>query len=148
MQIFLAYFHILLIMLTMGALISEHLLIKPKMKADQIRSLATLDLIYGITATLILITGLLRFFLYDKGTSYYLSNPLFHIKITLFLIIGLLSLYPTMQYLRWRKQIAADAEFNPHPKVVSRITMILRIELLLFAVIPLLAVMMARGMGF
>jgi putative membrane protein len=145
MNIAVAYFHYLLIMLMMGSLITEHILLKPKMDAERIKSLAITDLIYGISALLVLLTGLLRFFYFDKGTDYYLANPLFHIKLTLFLIAGLISIYPTIHFLRWRKMINIDTSFNPEPRMVKRFTMILRIELFIIALIPLLAVLINRG---
>ena len=48
------YLHYIGIMLLMGSLISEHLLLKPKMTKEQIKSLAITDLIYGMSALLVL----------------------------------------------------------------------------------------------
>ncbi len=141
------YLHYIGIMLLMGSLISEHLLLKPKMTKEQINSLAITDLIYGLSAILVLTTGLLRWFVYGKGSDYYLSNPLFHTKLTLFVILAILSIFPTIKSLKWRKQVNSGIEPDLNEKTVKRLLMYIRLELLILAFIPLLAVMIARGTG-
>lgn len=141
------YLHYIGIMLLMGSLISEHLLLKPKMTKEQINSLAVTDLIYGMSALLVLATGLLRWFVYGKGSDYYLSNPLFHTKLTLFVILAILSIFPTIKFLKWRKQVNNGQEPDINYKTVKRLFMYIRLELLILAIIPLLAVMLARGTG-
>jgi putative membrane protein len=147
MMIAIPYLHYIGIMLLMGSLISEHLLLKPKMTKEQINSLAVTDLIYGMSALLVLATGLLRWFVYGKGSDYYLSNPLFHTKLTLFVILAILSIFPTIKFLKWRKQVNNGQEPDINYKTVKRLFMYIRLELLILAIIPLLAVMLARGTG-
>jgi putative membrane protein len=147
MMIAIPYLHYIGIMLLMGSLISEHLLLKPKMTKEQINSLAITDLIYGMSALLVLATGLLRWFVYGKGSDYYLSNPLFHTKLTLFVILAILSIFPTIKFLKWRKQVNNGQEHDMNEKTVKRLFMYIRLELLILAIIPLLAVMIARGTG-
>lgn len=147
MQILIPYLHYISIMALMGSLISEHLILKPRLSAQQIRSLAGIDFVYGISAILVLVTGLLRWFVYGKGSEFYLSNPLFHTKLTLFVILGVLSIFPTVKFLKWRKQVKKGEDPTIEEKTVKRLLMYIRIELLLVAVMPLLAVMIARGVG-
>jgi putative membrane protein len=139
------YLHYLGIMVLMGSLISEHLILKPSIRKDQIKSLATIDLIYGLSAILVLATGLLRWFVYGKGYDFYMSTPLFHIKLTLFIILGILSVFPSIKILKWRKQIKRNEEPVITEKSVKKLLMFIRIELLIITVIPLLAVLIARG---
>jgi len=131
----------------MGSLVSEHLILKPKMSSSQIKSLAGIDLVYGIAAILVLTTGLLRWFVYGKGSDFYLSNPLFHIKLTVFVIMGVLSIFPTIKFRKWKKMVNKGEEPNIDEKATKRLLMFIRIELLLLAILPLLAVMIARGVG-
>ena len=145
MNILIPYLHYIGIMALMGSLISEHLILKPSIKKDQIKSLATIDLIYGLSAILVLTTGLLRWFVYGKGYDFYMSSPLFHIKLTLFIIIGILSIFPTIKFLKWRKQIKRGDEPVITEKGVKNLLMFIRIELLIITVIPLIAVLIARG---
>jgi putative membrane protein len=147
MTIAVAYLHFIGIMVLMGSLISEHLMLKPKMTADQIRTLAITDLIYGLSAIIVLGTGLLRWFLFGKGSEFYLSNPIFHTKLTLFVILGVLSIFPTLKILKWRKQVNSGQETDVNEHSVKKLLMLVRIELLIVVVIPLLAVMIARGVA-
>lgn len=139
------YLHYIGIMVLMGSLISEHLILKPSIKKDQIKSLATIDLLYGISAIVVLATGLLRWFVYGKGYDFYMSTPLFHIKLTLFIILGILSIFPSVKISKWRKQIKRGEEPQITEKGVKKLLMYIRIELLIIVIIPLLAVMIARG---
>ena len=145
MNIAIPYLHFIGIMVLMGSLINGHLLLKPKMNKEQIHTLAITDLIYGIAAVLVLVTGLLRLFVYGKGPDYYLSNPIFHTKLTLFVILVVLSIFPTIKFLKWRKQMNKGEEPEINEKSVKKLLMCIRIELLIVAIIPLLAVMLAMG---
>lgn len=147
MDIIIPYLHYIGIMVLMGSLIAEHLMLKPGLSASQVKSLAGIDLVYGLAAVLVLATGLLRWFVYGKGSEYYLSNPLFHTKLTLFVVIGILSIFPTIKFIKWRKQARLGEDPDVGEKAVKRLLMFIRIELLLVAIIPLLAVMIARGIG-
>lgn len=148
MEILLPYLHYISIMVIMGALMTEHLLLKPEMDASRIKSLATIDLIYGISALLVLGTGLLRWFVYGKGFDFYMSNPIFHIKLTLFIIMGILSIWPSIAFLRWNRALRNGEEPVIDARSVKRIHLFLRIELTILVAIPLLAVLMARGYHF
>ncbi len=147
MEIIVPYFHFLGIMALMGSLITEHLILKPGINNTQIKQLAVIDLVYGIAAVVVLATGLLRWFVYGKGSDYYLSNPFFHTKLTLFAIVAILSIWPTIRFLRWRKQVKNGESPEISDKLVKNTLMFIRIELLLVAIIPLLAVLVARGVG-
>ena len=112
----------------------------------EINSLVIIDLIYGISAGLVLVTGLLRWFVVDvKGIEFFSKNPLFHIKLTLFVVIIILSIFPTMKFLKWKKQARHDDGYVPNKKEIKQQLIFIRIELLLMAIIPLLAVMIAKG---
>jgi len=148
MNILIPYFHYIGIMILMGALITEHVMLKPGISKEQIKSLALVDLIYGISAGLVLITGLLRWFMVDpKGAEFFTKNHLFHIKITVFVVIVFLSIYPTRKFLKWRRQVNASEIIEPGEKEVKKQLIFIRIELLLLAIIPLLAVLVASGTG-
>jgi putative membrane protein len=148
MDILIPYLHFIGIMTLMGALIAEHLLLKPGLNKEQINQLALVDLVYAVSVVIVLTTGLLQWFVYGKDSAYYLSNPIFHIKLTLFIILGILSIMPTIKFLRWRKQFKAGTVPENMDKYVKRLLMYLRLELLIVAIIPLLGVMTAMGFRF
>jgi putative membrane protein len=70
------------------------------------------------------------------------------VKISLFLTVGLLSIYPTLQYLSWRGALRAGKAPALEAPVRRRLRMIVHVELTLLFVIMLCAVMMARLIGF
>ncbi|MCB0278956.1 MAG: DUF2214 family protein [Calditrichaeota bacterium] len=142
-----AYLHYLSIMILFAALFSEHLLLKPGISAKQIKSLIITDAIYGISAISVLITGLLRMIYFGKGVSYYMKNPYFHTKLTLFIIIAILSIKPTIEFMRWRRSLKKNEDVKINDELIKRLQLFIRIELLFVLIIPLMAVLMARGYG-
>ena len=69
MDILIPYLHFIGIMTLMGALIAEHLLLKPGLNKEQINQLALVDLVYAVSVVIVLTTGLLQWFVYGKGLS-------------------------------------------------------------------------------
>ena len=128
-------------------LLAEHATLQPNMSRLLAQRLARLDLCYGIAAGIVLITGALRFVYFGKDMSYYLDHPLFYIKVGLFLLIALISIYPTITILSWRRAWDQNscAEITPHS--IRRIQYLIRLELVLLIVTPLFAVLIARGIG-
>jgi putative membrane protein len=143
-EIFVRYIHFIGIITLASVLVSEHLLLKKELTRLEIARLAKIDAIYGIAALLVLGAGLTLWFGgIGKPAMYYSKNWIFHLKVTLFLTVGLLSIYPTVFFIRNRKGNPTDVVSIP-----SKIFWVLRLELLLVFVIPLLATLMARGVGF
>ena len=69
------------------------------------------------------------------------------IKVGMFLLVALISVYPTMRFLAWRKMLKqGDLPALTLP-TITRLRAVIRLELGLLIVIPLLAVLMARGIG-
>ena len=65
----------------------------------------------------------------------------------LFIIVGLLSIAPTMRYLAWRRSLRADATYRPPAVDVGRMRRLLWVEAIVFLGIPIAAAAMARGYG-
>src|SRR5215472_10221432 len=97
-----AYLHFLGMMTLMATLLAEHVTLQPQMTRLHLQRLARIDLFYGIAAGLVFLTGLLRFAYFGKGVHFYLGNPVFYIKDGMFLLVALISIYPTVQFLSWR----------------------------------------------
>lgn len=135
------YLHLIAVLVLAGALIIENLAISPRLSPAEVRSLLRVDAAYGISAALVLILGLLLWFVVGKPASFYSLNPVFHAKVGLFVLVGLLSIYPTVFLLRQRRSTEESVEIPP------LLILTLRVELLLLLVIPVLAFLMARGIG-
>jgi putative membrane protein len=143
----LAYLHFTAIFLLFSFLVVEVMLARQTIDAKAVRLLARVDLWYLFAALAVLATGLLRVFLGAKGAAFYGGNPLFSAKVALFFLIGGLSVPPTMQFMRWKKSADQDTAFAATPTEQKKLRRYLMIELHLAAVLPLLAVLMSRGIG-
>jgi putative membrane protein len=133
--------HHLLVFAICGILAAEVIAVQPDMERQAIVRIATVDLFYGALAGLILIVGFSRAYFAAKGWAYYSHNLFFWAKVADFAVIGLLSVPPTLTYLRWKRQGAAPAA------EVSRVRRYLLAEVALFALLPVFAAAMARGYG-
>lgn len=142
-----AYLHFVAIFLLFALLTLEHQLFSPPLDFKRARSLFRVDIAFGIVAGLVLITGLARAMLYGKGMDYYLNNGFFHAKITLFVVVALLSIYPTVTFLKWRPALKAGQVPIISPASTRWVRIIIRVELLALLLIPLFATLMARGFG-
>jgi putative membrane protein len=143
-ELLLRYFHFISIFAIVGSLVSEHLLLKPELTRAELKRLSRIDAVYGIAALTLLGVGLTLWFSgAGKPSVYYSKNWVFHLKITLFTIIGLLSIYPTIFFIKQSK-----GEPTERVSIPKAIFWILRFELLLLFVIPMLAGLMSRGVGF
>lgn len=142
-----AYLHYLSIFLLFALLVLEHRLFKLPLDLDRARSLMRIDIAYGITASLVLTTGLARVLWFGKGSAYYLHNSLFHAKVGLFVLVALLSTFPTVVFLGWRNSVKAGQVPVLSPRTGKLLVITLRAELTLLLVLPLLGALMARGFG-
>lgn len=134
--------HFIAIFTLIASLMAEHMLLKPEMTRQQLKVIARIDMVYGIAAILVLIAGGSLLMGVGKPSVFYFQNPLFHIKFTLFIIIGLLSIYPTIFFIKHRKTVQEITQ------VPRKIIIFNRIQLTLVFIIPIFATMMARGIGF
>ncbi len=114
--------------------------------ADAVR-VGRVDLWYGIIAGLIIIVGFTRAVFAAKGWDYYSHNHFFWAKIAAFVIVGLLSIQPTMALVRWRGAYAKDPSFMPGDGAVDTARRFMWLEVFFFALIPVFAAAMARGYG-
>jgi putative membrane protein len=70
------------------------------------------------------------------------------VKIGLFVIVGLLSIGPTREFLSWRKSLQQQQVPVIEESRRRSIRRVIHIELALLVIIMLCAALMARGIGF
>lgn len=140
-DLLLRYFHFLGIFAMFALLTVQHMQLKGQVEAGGMRKIAVMDAVYGAAALVVLLCGLGMWFWVGKPAGFYSQNWVFHTKITLFVLVGILSFMPTRFILKNRKNATAVA-------VPKSVTMMIRMELLLMCIIPLLAVLMANGVGY
>jgi putative membrane protein len=139
-----AWIHYVAVMLLVASLLGEHLQLKQELTAVEARTLQRLDNIYGGSAALVLVTGIMRMYL-EKGTTYYLHNGAFHALLSVFVVVALLSIYPTVVFLRWRAETRAGRGQELAGGQFKKLQMILRLEMTLILVAPFFATWMAHG---
>ncbi|WP_263140719.1 DUF2214 family protein [Pseudomonas sp. RIT-PI-AD] len=142
-----AYLHYLSIFILFALLTLEHRLFRLPLDLDRARDLARVDIAYGASAALVLASGVARLLWFAKGSTYYLHNLLFHAKAGLFLLVLLVSLLPTLTFLGWRRELRAGRLPEVSARRGRRVIAAIRLELLLLMLMPLLATLMARGLG-
>ena len=105
------------------------------------------DNLWGIAALVLLVTGGMRAFGgFEKGTDYYLHQPLFHLKMTLFVLLLLIELAPMITLVKWRIALARGKAFDTtRAKLYARIS---HVEALLLVLMVIAATGMARGVTF
>lgn len=142
-----AYLHYVAMIAIAVILILEYLSCVPGIPDARVRALARIDLVYMVAAIVVLATGAARVVWYGKGAAFYLHNPVFYIKLALFVAVGLMSIPPTLQYLRWLRSMGSGASNVAADYQVLRVRRYVLVELILFTFIPLMATLMARGIG-
>jgi putative membrane protein len=142
LEILLRYLHFISIFAVVSTVVAEHLILKPQMTRREIKRLSSIDGVYGLASILVVGAGLTMWFGVGKPAEYYTQNWIFLTKMGLFVIVGLLSIYPSVFFARQRKGDPAELVELP-----NSIKWSIRAELLLLALIPLMATLMARGIG-
>ncbi|HEY5850960.1 MAG TPA: DUF2214 family protein [Lysobacter sp.] len=143
----LASLHHLLVYALIAMLVTESVLLRSAVDRTILQRLVGVDRGYGICAMLLIVVGVSRIAFGVKGHDFYLHNPWFHAKMGAFVLVGLLSILPTVRFLRWRKALAANPSYLPDAAEVGKLRGIVRFELILVAAIFVLAAAMARYGG-
>jgi len=140
-----AFLHHLCAFTLVAALAIEFTLIRQELTLSSARRLQVTDLVLGVAAGLLLVIGLSRVFFFEKGASYYWHSHAFLVKFGLFVVVSLLSIIPTMEFLSWRGAIKAGQVPVIEASRRRRVTAIMHVELFAIVIILLCAAIMARG---
>ena len=142
----LAYLHFLSIFALVWFLAREWLLLGAGAAALDVARLARTDAGFGVAAGCVLLSGGARAAFGLKGWAFYAHNPVFHTKVGLFVLVGLISIVPTVMFLRWRRSSQSDAAWRVPVAEWTRARRYVLVEMHLLVLIPLAAVLMARGL--
>jgi len=148
MSPFFAFLHHLAAFTLVGALVAELILIRDNLTLKNARMIQLADMTFGVSAGVLLIIGLLRVSYFEKGASYYLHNVPFVAKMSLFVLVGLLSVYPTVEFLSWRKSVKQGQAPAVTDRKLCAIRSIIQWELIGVVLIVLCAALMAKGIGY
>lgn len=147
MAAFFAFLHHVSAFTLFAALVVEFVLIRSVLTVESARKIQRADMIFGISAGVLLVVGLLRVFYFEKGATYYFHTWTFHAKLGLFVIVGLISIVPTMEFLRWRTATKAGQVPSVSADKMKSIRSIIHYEMVGVVLILLFAALMAKGIG-
>ena len=114
------------------------------LNAAVVERLVRLDVIYGAAALVMIGSGLARLLWGIKGVSWYVSQPLFHIKITIVVVMAILSIWPSIMFRRWRRNLQASGAL-PDELEVKKVRRLVMIQSHVLPVVAVIAVFWARG---
>ncbi len=133
--------HFAAIFFLAGGLLIENIATKAQISGEDARNLARVDSVCGLSAVLVLAFGLTLWLWVGKPSEFYSANPIFHIKLGLFVLMVVCSIYPAQFFFKHRRGEAEPIE------VPSVLRLLLKFQVVLLLLIPLLAMLMARGIG-
>jgi putative membrane protein len=91
--------------------------------------------------------GFSRVIWFEKGVDYYFNNLFFLAKIALFVVAGLLSIYPTRIYLRWSQALAKNILPDLSTSNLHSLKRCIHRQLVIVMLVIFCASMMAKGFG-
>ena len=138
----LAIAHHLLVFALAGILFAELMLVRKGMDLETVGRVGRIDLTYGAIAGLVIVVGFARAGMAAKGWAYYSHNGFFWAKVGVFLVVGLLSVPPTIAFIKWRR-----AGLAPTDAQIAGVRRFIHYEAALFVLLPVFAAAMARGYG-
>ena len=148
LDLILASTHHLLVFALAAAIAAELVLLRPGLAGEAIGRLARIDRAYGGLAGAVILVGIARVIFGLKSWEFYVHNPLFWAKMAAFAAVGLVSIQPTRIILRWNRESRINGA-SPVPDAdVATIRAYVVAQAAIFALIPVLAAAMARGIWY
>jgi putative membrane protein len=145
MTVLFAFLHHLAAFTLVAALAVEFVLIRRELTLWSARLLQGADMMLAISAGVLLLVGLGRVFWFEKGAAYYFGSHAFLGKLTLFIVVALLSIVPTIEFLRWRQAVKQGQVPVVTQSTLRKVGRIIHIELAAVVLILLCAAIMAKG---
>ena len=140
-----AILHHLAVFTLVGIIAAEFALLRPGIAGRRLGQLAGIDRVYGIAAALVIVIGVLRVIFGGKGWEFYVASPSFWAKMAAFIVVGLLSIQPTIALRRWNKVLGSEPGFAAPPGEIAASRKFIRAEIAILILIPVFAAAMARG---
>jgi putative membrane protein len=145
---FFAFLHHAAAFALVAALAVELVLIKGQLDSAAMRRIVRADMIVGLSAGAVLVVGLARVFYFEKGAGYYFHSWPFIGKLSMFILVALLSIKPTLTFLSWAKALKRGETPSIDAGSQRSLRRLIHAELGGIVLILLFAAMMARGVGF
>src|SRR5216110_2429416 len=136
--------HVLALALGLPAVFLRGRALRGSLDGAALRRLFAADTLWGVAAALWLGTGLLRAFAgLEKGSAFYLDSTLFWTKMSLFILVVLLEIYPMLTFIRWRAVLRRGQ--TPDTTNARTLYIVNHVQMALVVAIVFVASFMARG---
>lgn len=146
-NLILACAHHLAVFSLVGIFAAEFALLRPGLGGTRLAQLARLDAAYGAVAMTVVAVGVLRVWFGGIDPWYYLGNHAFWGKMAAFLVMGLLTIQPTIAIRRWVKAGGGSADYVAPVAEIGTSRRFVHLQAGVLVLIPLFAAAMARGYG-
>ena len=143
----LAYLHFGAMMLLAAFGTVEFMMLKRNLDAKAVVALSRVDMVYVTCGVVVLLSGAVRLGTAQEGVIYFGGNVLFWLKLLLFSALALTSLFMSWRYSRWAHLARMDLSFYVSPADAASTLLLVKFQLVLLAIVPLLAVLMVRGIA-
>ncbi len=147
LDLILASAHHLAVLALVALFAAEFALVRPGLSGPRLKQLTRIDAAYGAVAGIVIIVGIIRVIFGAVGYEYYIGNQAFWGKMTAFLVMGLLTIPPTMAFRRWARAGAEQADYAPPASEISANRRFIHLQAGVLLLIPIFAAAMARGFG-
>ena len=138
--------HVLAVAIGLPAVFLRGRALRGPLDSSGLRRLFAADNLWGVAAILFVVTGLLRAFGgLEKGSAFYLASHLFWTKMSLFVLIVLLEIWPMVTFIQWRGQVRRGQ--SPDTSRARALYAVDHVQMALAVVMVFVAAFMARGFG-
>jgi putative membrane protein len=138
--------HLLALGIGLGAVYARARALRGPLDKAGLNQVFLADTWWGVAGFLWIATGLVRLFAgLEKGTSYYVQNHFFWMKMALLVVILALEIPAVRTFVQWRTTIRKGGQ--PDTRLAGRFATTSTIQLWVTLAMVLLATGMARGMG-
>ena len=147
LDLILAATHHLAVFTLVAIYAAEFALLRPGIAGPRIKQLARIDAAYGAVAGIVVVVGIIRVIFGAVGWQYYVGNQMFWAKMAAFLVVGLLTIPPTLAIRRWAKAGRGDQDYVPPAGEIAANRRFVHLQAGVLLLIPIFAAAMARGYG-
>jgi putative membrane protein len=147
LDLVLASAHHLAVFTLVALFAAEFALLRPGLGGGRVNQLARIDAAYGAVAGIVIVVGILRVIFGAGSWEYYVGNQFFWAKMAAFLVMGLLTIPPTLAFRRWVKAGGGAADYAPPETEIAASRRYLHLQAAVLLLIPIFAAAMAGGFG-
>lgn len=137
--------HHLAVFSLVGIIAAEFALLRPGLAGIRVGQLARIDAAYGVMAGLVVLVGVLRVIFGTAGWDYYVGNHAFWAKMAAFVLVGLLSIKPSIAIRKWQQSAKFSPDFAVPAGELASNRRFIHYQLGFLLLIPIFAAIMARG---